>query len=258
MLTEKDPRPMAERRALLFVLFIASGILLSGFVDASRAIMSMNGTLTKSFTSIIPESAKTVSEAELSPTDTMLTEITIEVNARAIAPELSVQKHDSRPAGVAADAPGVVYRYIVMYAENLEDSNIKSATIKFKIEKSWLEHNGLVASYAALYRYAGGVWNKLDTTQLDDDVLYVYYDATTPGFSYFAITASPAAATTTTTPRQEPPASEAGAWMPQLGSWWALGILAAVLIVAAIALVSSRRQPVVKRRRRARRRLQKA
>jgi len=262
MLSGKGLRPMVGWRVLFSILILVPGLCLSGFVDASHAVMDINGTLTKSFTSIIPDSAKVISEAELSPTGTMLTEIKIQVKERVIAPELSVQKYDSKPADTTTGVPGEVYRYMFISSTNLEDSNIQSANIKFKVGKDWLVENNLDASSVALYRYAGGAWSKLDTAKSGEDGLYDYYEAATPGFSYFAISASGAVATTTTTLGSEPSGSTPGAWeggwTARLRSWWAGGVVAAFLIAAAIALTLGRKPPVVKRRRRARSRFQKA
>lgn len=262
MPTGKSPRALLNRRVLMFVLIIAAGLYLSSFVHASHAIITMNGKLTKSFTSIIPESAKTVSEAELEPTDTKLTEIQIQVKTRVVASELSVEKYDSNPADAATDAPGIVYRYMSVSFTKIDDSNVQSANIKFKIEKSWIEQNSVDASSAALYRYSGGVWNKLQTVKTGEDGIHVYYEAATPGFSYFAISAEKAATPATSAtiaPGQAATSTVPGAPAPsatlptQPQGWWAWIAAATVLVAAATVLALKPKPPAIKRRRRGRR-----
>jgi len=259
MPTGKSPRALLNRRVLMFVLIIAAGLYLSSFVHASHAIITMNGKLTKSFTSIIPEASKTVSEAELEPTDTKLTEIQIQVKTRVVTSELSVEKYDSNPADAATDAPGVVYRYMSVSFTKIDDSNVQSAKIKFKIEKSWIEQNSVDASSAALYRYSGGVWNKLQTVKTGEDGLHAYYEAATPGFSYFAISAEKAATPATIAPGQAATSTVPGApapsatWPTQPQGWWAWVAAALVLVAAATVLALKPKPPATKRRRRGRR-----
>jgi len=254
--------PMSDWYGLLSIFVIAAGLCLSSFVDASHALVSTEGKLTKSFTSIIPEASKTVSEAELEPTDTKLTEIQIQVKTRVVSSELSVEKHGSNPADAATGAPGIVYRYMSVSFTNIDDSNVQSAKIKFKVEKSWIEQNSVDASSAALYRYSGGVWNNLQTVKTGEDGVHVYYEAATPGFSYFAISAEKAATTATSAtiaPGQAATSTVPGAPAPsatlptQPQGWWAWIAAALVLAAAAIALALKPKPPAIKRRRRGRR-----
>jgi PGF-pre-PGF domain-containing protein len=259
MPTGKSSLPASNWHGLLYVLIIAAGLFLSSFVDASHAVVSTEGILAKSFTSIIPEASKTVSEAELEPTDTKLTEIQIQVKTRVVASELSVEKYDSNPADAATDVPGIVYRYMSVSFTKVDDSNVQSAKIKFKIEKSWIEQNSVDASSAALYRYSGGAWNKLQTAKTGEDGVHVYYEAATPGFSYFAISAEKAATPAATAPGQATTSTVPGApapsatWPTQPQGWWAWIAAAMVLVTAATVLALKPKPPATKRRRRGRR-----
>jgi len=74
---------------------------------------------------------------------------------------------------------------------NLADSSIQSAVVKFKLPRSWIAANNIDVATVSLNRYSGGTWSALTTTQTDTDADYIYFSATTPGFSTFAITAQP-------------------------------------------------------------------
>ncbi len=71
--------------------------------------------------------------------------------------------------------------------------------IKFKIEKSWITTNNIDSDLIVLNRWLNDKWNKLSTVKLTEDDSYVYYEAETPGFSYFMIGEEIPLPTTTTT-----------------------------------------------------------
>jgi hypothetical protein len=71
---------------------------------------------------------------------------------------------------------------------DLDSGNIAGASITFKVEKSWLEQNGIAMDDVVLSHYTGNAWDQLETSVSSDDGEYVYYVAKTPGFSTFAIT----------------------------------------------------------------------
>ncbi|MBC8501058.1 MAG: PGF-pre-PGF domain-containing protein [Nanoarchaeota archaeon] len=81
---------------------------------------------------------------------------------------------------------GKVYKYLEIEKENFENSDIESVTISFRVGKSWLSANELASDEVALFRYASG-WEELTTAVDREDDNNIYYKATTPGFSTFAI-----------------------------------------------------------------------
>jgi PGF-pre-PGF domain-containing protein len=114
-------------------------------------------------------------------------EITFEVIDAAGNVRIEVIKLSGKPASVA-DIIGKVFRYLQIRSTNLADANIKGVVkIKFQVTKSWLAANGLDASSIVLKRYANNAWTDLKTTLLSSDDKYAYYEAESPGFSYFAI-----------------------------------------------------------------------
>ncbi|MEM7821511.1 MAG: PGF-pre-PGF domain-containing protein [Candidatus Aenigmatarchaeota archaeon] len=114
-------------------------------------------------------------------------ELSILVVNRANSVSINVEKLDKRPAEVQVDVVGKAYRYLKITKENLRDQDIAQAKIKFFVEKSWINENNIDPNTIALYRFSDNKWNKLTTTKLTEDSNYVYYEAETQGFSYFAI-----------------------------------------------------------------------
>jgi len=192
--------------------------------------------ITKTYTSVTPDLPKTITATDLVDTGTMLTEIFFDVKERVTFVDISVEKLAEKPADVAA-VPATVYKYINISKNNLEDNNLESAYIKFKIEKSWTTSNNIDSPTIALYRYANGQWNKLPTQQIDSDADYLYFKATVSGFSYFAIMAKSVAATTTnatTTTAAVTTTTAAAQVLPQVLDWTLVVVI--VIVVAAVLL----------------------
>lgn len=78
-------------------------------------------------------------------------------------------------------------------------SAISQATITFAVSKSWLTSHNLGTSDVVLARNTNGNWVDLPTTFDSQSGDICYFTATTPGFSYFAVTGKAAAATSTPT-----------------------------------------------------------
>ncbi|MCX6665833.1 MAG: PGF-pre-PGF domain-containing protein [Euryarchaeota archaeon] len=94
-----------------------------------------------------------------------------------------------KPSGVTIP-PDAIYLYLVIET-NADTTDISSAVIKFKIEKQWLTDNNIDKSNVKLLRYANG-WQELATTTVSENETFVFYQATTTGFSSFAIVGKPA------------------------------------------------------------------
>lgn len=133
--------------------------------------------------------------------NTGIEEIRIQVNENVDSIQLSAKKLAEKPA-TTDEVPDEAYQYMQITATNLEENNLQAAIIKFKVEKTWIESNNIDKNFISLYRWSNDTWNKLVTNLVDEDEIYYYYEAETPGFSYFAISGktlpSGAAAETTT------------------------------------------------------------
>ncbi len=85
--------------------------------------------------------------------------------------------------------PRRAYAYVDLLRDNFDSSDIgpDGARVEFRVNRNWLEQNGLDVSNIALYRFDGTNWIQLETTPTDQDEQYAYFESRTPGFSYFVI-----------------------------------------------------------------------
>ena len=115
--------------------------------------------------------------------DNGLTGLELTLSDAVVGAAITVTKTNTKPSSVT-DLDTSVYTYIQVDKNELEDSNIQQALMKFKVEKGWLNNN---KGNVVLSRYNEG-WKKLPTTKADEDSDYVHYEAISPGFSVFAVT----------------------------------------------------------------------
>jgi PGF-pre-PGF domain-containing protein len=120
---------------------------------------------------------------------------------------ISIETLLEKPRGVSS-APGRVFKYIDITPLQIKSDDIEAMSISFKVEKSWLEKNSIDLEAVALYRFAG-TWEKLDTVKIREDDVFVYYSATSSGFSYYAISGAVKLPLETTAPVTAPPATAA-------------------------------------------------
>ncbi|MCZ7358095.1 MAG: PGF-pre-PGF domain-containing protein [Candidatus Methanoperedens sp.] len=92
---------------------------------------------------------------------------------------------------VKTSAPGTVYRYVNIWVGTsgfAVPKNIKEATVRFKVENSWLISNEFKDTDVALERWDGTKWELLETGSKGKDELFTHFEAKTNSFSPFAIT----------------------------------------------------------------------
>jgi len=94
--------------------------------------------------------------------------------------DINVISIEGKPSGVSA-VDGVVYRYL-----QIDSTGETSATISFRVEKSWIKANMIKEETLALYRYHDS-WQELETARIGEDSTHFSYETQTPGFSIFAI-----------------------------------------------------------------------
>ena len=114
-----------------------------------------------------------------------ITNLEVEAKAAATAVKFTVEM-DFKPSHIPAPS-NTLYKYAEIRAENLPESAISSATIRFEVDKKWLAENSIDANTIVMQRYAG-IWQEIPTTKLSESTDKVMYSARSPGFSYFAIT----------------------------------------------------------------------
>lgn len=104
---------------------------------------------------------------------------------------ITVKESTAAKAGIAiSTGEGGTYKYLEIIKTLVTDSQISKVKISFKVEKSWYTANSYDFSSTVLRRNVNGAWQDLPTTKTSEDDSYYYFEAESPGLSYFAITAS--------------------------------------------------------------------
>jgi len=131
----------------------------------------------------------TFEEAELAITETIISVVN---TVKDIT--LKLIKLTDKPATIGVDVPGKIYVYLNMQTQNIQDEDVSSVKIKFKVTKSWVTTNNIDVSTVALNRWANDQWNELPTSKVSEDTDYYHFEATSPSLSYFAVNGEEAAA----------------------------------------------------------------
>ncbi len=106
----------------------------------------------------------------------------------------------SRPSGASSpNKKGSVYKYIEITKSNMDNKDIETVKINFKVEKSWIESKKYDFNSVNLHRYNNNVWEELDTERIGIGSDYYFYSAESPGLSTFAITSERGSSTSTAT-----------------------------------------------------------
>jgi len=119
-----------------------------------------------------------------------INQITLAVNKDVRGVTFTINSYDLLPEESAKISGFNTYKYFDIQTKNLEENDIDSATIRFKVDPSWIKQNQLSTKEIILQRFTNGFWSALPTTFVERDAEYYYFDAITQGFSYFAITAN--------------------------------------------------------------------
>ncbi len=120
---------------------------------------------------------------------------------------------------------GIVHSYFVIETENLSDNNLDSLWIKFQVERAWIQQNNIDTSMVHLHRYEAGGWRELITQEVGGDAVTIYFSASSPGFSTFAITG-------------EKVQELFPSWLTE---WWFLVTLIIVVVITVAVVLRKRR-----------------
>ena len=101
--------------------------------------------------------------------------------------DLTINTYEQRPSSIASDPAGAdVKGYIEVEKQYISNDDIDQATFNFRVSADRLsEHSS--PENVALYRNHEGSWDELDTTFVRQDGDEYVFEATTPGFSVFAV-----------------------------------------------------------------------
>lgn len=138
-------------------------------------------------------SAATPTEMKINNEEIGITKLRIEVYNDTTNVEVIVEKLAAKPVDVKPILKKV-YKYFELTKKNLDDPNVKSLDIDFKVEKSWILENNIDESTVVLMRFVDDKWDELPTFRKGSDAINYHYKTTSPGFSYFAIAAKEKAA----------------------------------------------------------------
>ncbi|WP_394697733.1 PGF-pre-PGF domain-containing protein [uncultured Methanomethylovorans sp.] len=111
-------------------------------------------------------------------------------NSGEIASTIEVLNNRSKFANSTCE--GSVYKYINIWVGKngfATSDNIMDARIQFKVNNSWIEEMGISTNSIILQRYNGTAWQVLPTVLEENTTNYAIFEAQTPGFSPFVITA---------------------------------------------------------------------
>jgi PGF-pre-PGF domain-containing protein len=110
--------------------------------------------------------------------------------------KITVVKLSGKPEYIAEDPTKVVTIYAYLEIEitaddkYVADDDIESLKIRFKVEQTWMKENNIDKETIVLMKYHNNEWQKLPTTVISEDAVYVYFESETTGFSTFAIAVS--------------------------------------------------------------------
>ena len=111
--------------------------------------------------------------------------------------------NSTKPSGsplAIASADGLVYNYFEI-TSTIPNSNIATATITFKVLKTWISSNNIDPDQVFLKKLVNNEWVELPTIRTGEDASYYYYETTVSSFSSYVIVGhNKKAAPTVTTP----------------------------------------------------------
>lgn len=177
------PPPASKFMALLVTLSLLVGMMLVFTPSASAATEDSSENMSE--TTIEPdENQHGYSKILIGYT---ITRVQIFVSHRASGAEINVRELEGPPTGLE-NLPPAAQSFFEITTNLEENYEILSATIEFKVPKSWVGQDGAGENSIKLLRL-NGKWQELPTTLVDESPSYLYYEAQSPGFSIFALSA---------------------------------------------------------------------
>jgi PGF-pre-PGF domain-containing protein len=171
-----------------------------GAEPAMAAVLSPRGDGSEPLTFIFSDYSRSGGSSTTSDT----TVHHIHVNITDITGETVLRVERNPDLGTVPDLTG--HLFVIYYrieSPHLESSQVGSALIEFSMKEQTLTFLGMKPEDVVLMHWNGTRWVELPTAYEYSTGARAYYSATTPGFSYFAITnqaGSQVSATLTTLP----------------------------------------------------------
>lgn len=117
--------------------------------------------------------------------DVDIRSITLMFNRRISNPSITIEKLTDTPSSMPS-SEGSAYS-ILRISKTFSDGDIDGVIIEFAVPSSWLVSEGVLPDDVKLRRYSGEEWTTLPTMFTSSDVDNYYYEAESPGLSYFSI-----------------------------------------------------------------------
>ncbi len=115
---------------------------------------------------------------------TVVKKITFEIKNQVTSAELKIEDFGTNPVNVPLSKN--VYKYLQL-TKSTGYLDISKATIQFKVPLSWVRNNNIQEDEIILFHYENNLWEPLPTSRVGSEVADILYQATTNGFSTFAI-----------------------------------------------------------------------
>jgi PGF-pre-PGF domain-containing protein len=112
------------------------------------------------------------------------TQIILNYGYTELNAKLTIWPLDENPTNTSIS--GRTYQFLNIEPIKIREKTIRELSIKFEVDKDWVDDRGKPEDII-LMRYSDGVWNELNTTEVDSDYAVYRYESDSPGFSYFAI-----------------------------------------------------------------------
>ncbi len=130
---------------------------------------------------------KEIKNIEVSLEDSPLQAIIVEFNQEVDEVEMLFRARDVPPQEVRKpERP--VKKYVIIDHPKVEQEKFNKTTLKFKLEKEWVEEHTNNLSDVVLTKYINNEWVDLPTKLLREDSVYYYFEAESEGLSVFAVT----------------------------------------------------------------------
>jgi len=154
--------------------------------SAPPGVVADQPTTTATWDVVEPEAPL---EMDITNLEIGITDITVEVSETVTSVSIKVTEIDVVPlADLKIDLGGDTYQSFKIDVTGINDTNIESVVIDFKVNKTWLDESGTIEDII-LYRKqdTGNKWDELVTTFVSSDDDFYYFSSTSSGFSSFTI-----------------------------------------------------------------------
>lgn len=157
------------------------------FSYVSYAQSASSEGVTRTYTELKASLPKTITENVLSPAGTTVYEIRVDTNTNVLQARISLNKVDIALSDIGVSPGGIVFGYFNVTGKNIEDSDLDELSLKFRVDRSWLDSNGVPEGGVKLLMLSSGQWNEVETSVLLSDTDSVSYKSYPDKFATFAI-----------------------------------------------------------------------